>query len=53
MQNFSTCPVLRANYFRQMLPAPQFIRVGLSCAKVSQRSLKWRKIELAHVLSFD
>ena len=35
MQSFSTSPVLRTKFFRQMLPAPQLIRVGLSCAKVS------------------
>jgi len=40
MQNFSTSHVLRTNYFRQMLRAPHLIRVGLSCARVSQTFLK-------------
>lgn len=36
MQNFSTSHVLRTSYFRPMPHAPQLIRVGLSCATVSQ-----------------
>jgi hypothetical protein len=44
-RNFSTSHVLRTNYFRQMPHAPQLIRVGLSCARVSQTS----KIDVAAV----
>jgi hypothetical protein len=40
MQNYSTSPVPRTNSSRQMLLALRLIRAGLSCAKVSRRSLK-------------